>query len=80
MAEGDRVTVRWTWNGTHTGTFNGIPPSHKQVSNDGTVIYQVKDGKIVRNWLLMDRLGVLQQIGLIPSDLTALGRRVGAKP
>jgi steroid delta-isomerase-like uncharacterized protein len=71
IAEGDRVTVRWKWQGTHTGTFNGLPPSQKQVTNEGIVIYQLRDDKIVRNWIQTDRLGVLQEIGVVPKDLGA---------
>jgi len=71
IAEGDRVTVRWTWLGTHTGPFQAFPPSGKPVTNTGTVIYQLKERKIIRSWLEADRLGVLQQIGVVPKDLTA---------
>jgi steroid delta-isomerase-like uncharacterized protein len=49
VAEGDRVAVRWRWRGTHSGDFNGIPASGKPVANDGTVLYQFNDGKVVRN-------------------------------
>ncbi|MCI0447747.1 ester cyclase [bacterium] len=71
IAEGDRVTARWQWKGTHDGTFRGIPATHKQVTNDGIVIYQLRDGKIIHSWLQTDRLGALQQIGVIPKDLGA---------
>jgi predicted ester cyclase len=67
IAEGDRVTVRWTWEGTHKGPFRGIAPSLKPVTNAGIAIYQIRDDKIVRAWLQTDRLGVLQQIGVIPA-------------
>lgn len=72
VAEADRVAVRWTWTGTHTGTFNGIPPTGKTVKNDGTVVYRLKDGRIVSSWLQVDRLGVLQQLGLVPVDASVL--------
>jgi steroid delta-isomerase-like uncharacterized protein len=69
IAEGDRVTVRWKWHGTHQGVFNGFPASQREATNEGIVIYQLTDGKIVRSWLQTDRLGVLQQIGVISKDL-----------
>jgi steroid delta-isomerase-like uncharacterized protein len=72
VAEGDRVAVRWTWLGTHAGTFNGIPASARSVRNEGIAIYQLEAGKITRSWLQVDRLGVLQQIGFLPSDVTSL--------
>lgn len=79
VAEGDRVAVRWKWRGTHQGTFNGFPASQKQVANDGTVIYRLKDHKIAETWLQTDRLGVLQQIGVVPKELGAGPQSKGKK-
>jgi predicted ester cyclase len=72
IAEGDRVTIRWTWSGKHTGVLNGLPPSNRHVENDGIAIYELRDGKVARAWLQTDRLGFLQQIGAVPATL---GRR-----
>jgi predicted ester cyclase len=69
ISEGDKVVVRWHWNGTNTAPFRGIPPSNKTVIDNANVIYQLKDGKIVNAWIQGDRLGVLTQIGLIPEGL-----------
>jgi predicted ester cyclase len=69
LAEGDRVMVRWAWTGTHSGTFRGIAPTGRRVSTTGIVLYQLRDGKVVRNWLESDRLGVLQQLGIVPQTL-----------
>lgn len=69
IAEGDRVTVRWTWKGTHTGEFNGIAPTGKTVTNEGMAIFQMRDGKIIRSWILTDRLGFLQSVGVLPADV-----------
>jgi len=66
IAEGDRVVVKWTWEGTHTGPFRGFSPTHKRVSNSGIGIYQIGGGKITRAWLQTDRLGFNQQIGVVP--------------
>jgi steroid delta-isomerase-like uncharacterized protein len=68
IAEGNLVGARWQWKGTHDGTFRGIPATHKEVTNDGIVIYELRDGKIIHSWLQTDRLGALQQIGVIPKD------------
>ena len=72
VAENDRVTVRWHWKGTHSGPFAGFPASQNQVTNDGIAIYQVKDNKIIRSWLQTDRLGALQQMGILPKDLSSV--------
>ena len=71
VAERQRVTVRWTWSGTHSGTFRGFVPSNRSVTNTGIAIYELRDGKIVRAWLETDRLGFLQQIGAVPAGLGA---------
>lgn len=75
IAEGDRAVVRWTWSGTHTGDFRGFAPTGKSIHDTGTVIYLIADGKIIRSWLETDRLGVLQQLGVIPTDLRPAARR-----
>ena len=67
IAEDDRVVVRWTWIATHDGTFRGIAPTHKRITNSGIAIYQFRDGKILRNWVETDRLGALQQMGAAPA-------------
>ncbi|MGA9526045.1 MAG: ester cyclase [Myxococcaceae bacterium] len=66
FADEDRVAVRWSWTATHGGPFRGTAPTHRRVENTGIVIYQVRDGKLVRAWTQVDRLGVLQQIGAVP--------------
>ncbi len=69
VAEGDRVVVKWIWRGIHTGPFRGFAASEKQVANHGIAIFQFKDDKIVQSWIETDRLGFLQQIGVVPPGL-----------
>jgi predicted ester cyclase len=71
VAEDDLAVVHWTWKGTNTGPFRGYPVSNKPVTNEGIVIYQMKDGKAVRSWLQSDRLGALVQIGVVPKEVMA---------
>lgn len=71
FGEGDRVAARWTFRASHAGRFVGLPPSNAGVIQEGNVIYQIRDGRIVRAWLQADRLGVLQQIGTIPRSFAA---------
>jgi steroid delta-isomerase-like uncharacterized protein len=69
VAAGDRVAVRWSWQGTHKNPFRGFPASHKKVTDKAIAIYQFRDNKIVHAWIETDRLGLLQQIGAVPQDL-----------
>lgn len=69
LAEGDKVTVRWTSYNTHSGAeFYGIPPSGKRVVLTGTTIYRLIDGKVAELWHNEDLLGMLIQLG-VPSPL-----------
>jgi len=74
IAEGDKVFVSWNWAGTHTGVFNGIAVKDIQatgakVTNDGMAIYLFKDGKIISTKVMTDRLGFLQALQVLPTDL-----------
>jgi ketosteroid isomerase-like protein len=40
------------------------------VVNDGVVIYEARDGRLVRSWTLNDRLGLLQALGAVPTRVT----------
>jgi predicted ester cyclase len=66
VAEGDRVVVRWTNRGVHVGEFMGIPPTGRSFSIAGIDIHRLSDGKMVEHWHVVDLLGQLQQLGLIP--------------
>ncbi len=67
FAEGDKVAIRNTWRGTHQGAFQGLPPTGKYVTFTGTDIFRVVDGKIVEQWADLDGLGLMQQLGAIPT-------------
>ena len=67
IAEGDRVVTRFTARGTHQGAFIGIPPTGKQGVVTGTGIDRFANGKIVEAWFNSDDLGLLQQLGVVPS-------------
>ena len=66
IAEDDRVTKRWAYQGTHTAEWNGIPPTGKRVTVTGITIYRIADGKIAECWWGYDVLGILQQLGVAP--------------
>ena len=67
VAEGDKVALRFTLNGTHKGDFQGIPPTGKKVKISASVVDRIVDGKIVEHWSLLDTMGMMQQLGVIPS-------------
>lgn len=75
IGEGDRVVVRWKLQGTHTGQFQHIAPTGKTFNNDGMAVYELKDGKIISSMVQTDRLGFLQQLGALPTDLASLSNQ-----
>lgn len=68
IAEGDRVVTRWAAQGTHQGTFQGVPATGKRITLTGIDIDRIADGKVVECWMTMDELGLLQQLGVIPQQ------------
>jgi steroid delta-isomerase-like uncharacterized protein len=69
VAEGDKVTARYTFGGTHQGEFFGVPASGERVQISGTSVYRIEGGKLVEEWASYDLLGGLRQIGAIPEEL-----------
>lgn len=67
IAEGDKVVTRWRARGTHTGTFQGIPPTGRSGEMSGTTIDRLADGKLVECWANTDDLGMLRQLGVVPA-------------
>ena len=67
LAEGDRVAARWTFRGTHEGEFLGVAPTGKRVSMSAVEVNRVADGKVTEHWVVLDQLGLLQQLGAIPA-------------
>lgn len=63
---GDKVVTRWTYHAVHSGGFQGISPTGKQIAMTGITILRLADGKIVENTVEMDQLGLLQQLGVVP--------------
>jgi steroid delta-isomerase-like uncharacterized protein len=67
IGEGDKVVTRFTWTGSQKGAFMGIPATGKQVKVKGVVIDRVVDGRMVDSRILMDTMGMMQQLGVVPS-------------
>ena len=65
IAEGETVVTRFTWTGTHDGEFMGIPPTNKKVEVWGVVIDVVRDGLFAESRIIMDTVGLLQQLGVM---------------
>ena len=67
LAEGDKVATRLRMRGTNTGSFQGMPPTGRAVDFTATGIFRVVDGRVTDNWVNVDALGLMQQLGVVPA-------------
>jgi predicted ester cyclase len=66
-ADGDKVWDRLTVRATNTGAFMGMPPTGKQVTVEVLDITRFAGGKAVEHWGVADNLGMMQQLGVVPT-------------
>ena len=68
IGEGDRVAVRVTFSGTHTGplTMVRLPlaPTNKTVKVDQIHVLRAANGKLVEAWFGNDALSMFRQLGV----------------
>lgn len=67
VAEGDKVATRATWQAVHSGEYQGLSPTGKQIAVSAFFIGRIQDGKIVESRSLFDQLSMMQRLGLIPA-------------
>jgi steroid delta-isomerase-like uncharacterized protein len=67
IAEGDKVVNRTTFSGTHQGEFQGIAPTGKRITITSISVSRITNGKVVEDWTVLDMLGMLQQLGVVPT-------------
>jgi steroid delta-isomerase-like uncharacterized protein len=80
LADGNKVTVRWTARGTHKGTLLGIQPTGKEITTTGISLIRIAAGKVAEHWVTWDTLGMMQQLGAVPLVGQAMGQTAGAGP
>lgn len=66
VVEGDRATWRMSVTGTHQGDLFGIPATGRHGSSSTIVMSRFADGKWAADYVLIDMLGLLQNLGIIP--------------
>ena len=66
IAEDSRVVTRFVWEGTQRGNFLGVPPTNRSVNVWGMVIDQFEGSKVKSTRILMDTMGLMQQLGVLP--------------
>jgi predicted ester cyclase len=66
--EGDLVTTRKTYKGSHKGEFLGVTATGRTVNFDVIDVLRVRDGRITDHWGVMNIASLMQQL---TADLTA---------
>lgn len=66
FARGDRVSERWVIEGTHAGTFLGIPPTQERVRLEGVSSIRMRDGRFLADDFFFDSMSAVRQLGLMP--------------
>jgi steroid delta-isomerase-like uncharacterized protein len=66
IADGDKVASRFEWTGTHRQEFFGVPATGRPVRVWGVVIDRLEAGRIKDTRIIMDGLGLMMQLGVIP--------------
>ncbi len=67
VAEGEKVAARFIMRGTHRVTFLGVPPTGKTIAVQAMNFYRLSGGQFVEEHGQPDMLGLLQQIGAVPT-------------
>jgi hypothetical protein len=64
ICEDDKIVVRACFKGVHKGELMDMPPTGKSIEVPFSVIYQIQDQKIVKSWLFIDQMEVMNQLAL----------------
>jgi steroid delta-isomerase-like uncharacterized protein len=71
IADGDQLAKHTVLSGTHQGTYNGIAPTGRRVTVRAILIWRFHEGRIAEEWVVTDQLGLLRQLGALPTPATA---------
>ncbi|MFM9428523.1 putative ester cyclase [Variovorax sp. GrIS 2.14] len=67
VAEGEKVLVRLRVQGTHTGAFGDLAATGRKIDIGVLDLFQFRDGVLIEHWALLDNLGMLKQLGVMPA-------------
>lgn len=65
IVDGDRVALRFTQSGTHTGEFMGLSPTGRPFAMSGQTVLHFRNGRVIERWSTADMFGLMVQLGAI---------------
>jgi predicted ester cyclase len=73
VADGEHVAVHLSGRATHSGFFQGVPPTGRSWTASCSALFRVEHGRIADFWINWDLLGILEQLGALtrPSEASA---------
>jgi SnoaL-like polyketide cyclase len=80
IAEGDKVVTRIRVAGTHEDDLPGISKTGNKLETTATVTHRTENGRLAEKWSNKDELGLLQQLGVIPTPEAPRLLNVGGRP
>jgi steroid delta-isomerase-like uncharacterized protein len=67
LSDGDLLATHVRATGTMSGDFFGMPATGKTATWDEGHFARARDGKLAEHWVIVDQLGMFQQLGVLPS-------------
>ena len=78
VTEGDRLVSRITVQGTHDGELMSVPPTGRMLSFQAMNVHRFDGDQVIEQWIQMDALGLLRQLGVIPTPEAAVAVLMGS--
>lgn len=69
IGTGDWLAAHWMLTGTHQGVFMGNAPTGRPIEIAGMIFVHIENDRIIEGWMLIDLMGILQQLGVIPPGI-----------
>ena len=68
LASGNFVVTRWTATGTHRRPLMRIPATNRRTITRGCTVAEIRNGKVVHDWIYWDTGNLLKQLGVLPAS------------
>jgi predicted ester cyclase len=75
VGEGDKLADSYTITGTHQESYLGIAATGRKIELTGISIVRISGGKIAERSAVIDQLGLLQQLGVLPQGYPLTPRK-----
>ena len=79
-AEGDMVVLHGMYEGTHTGTFMGIPASGNPITSYFVEVFRVRDDRFVERFHWFDIMIIMRSLQTPGGIKPIMGTRAGSLP